>query len=106
MVDTREGSTLAHSFLTEVAFMSLCARRLFGAFLLVALTACPAMMPQAAPTAPPSSSSTSIQAASARRSAPRHRVRRRGRRAPPGGVVWARNAFVLDPSSGAVLYEK
>ncbi|MGH7730909.1 MAG: D-alanyl-D-alanine carboxypeptidase family protein, partial [Candidatus Eiseniibacteriota bacterium] len=37
----------------------------------------------------------------------KRRVRRRsGRRAPPGGVVWARNAIVLDPATGAVLYEK
>lgn len=37
----------------------------------------------------------------------RHRRRHRGvRRAPPGGVVWARNAIVLDPESGDVLYEK
>jgi len=86
--------------------MSLCARRLYGAVLLVALTVCPATM---APAATPSSRSSkaSIQTASTRaRHAPRHRVRRRARRGPPGGVVWARNAFVLDPASGAVLYEK
>ena len=36
----------------------------------------------------------------------RHVRRRSGRRAPPGGVVWARNAIVLDPATDAILYEK
>ena len=36
-----------------------------------------------------------------------HRTRYHGRRrTPPGGVVWARNAIVLDPANGDVLYEK
>ena len=37
----------------------------------------------------------------------KRRVRRRNaRRTPPGGVVWARNAIVLDPTTDAVLFEK
>ena len=86
--------------------MSLCARRLYGAILLVALTVCPATMAPAATPKTHRSQTTSLQTASARsRHATRHRRARRYRR-PPGGVVWARNAFVLDPMSGAVLYEK
>ena len=87
--------------------MSRCARRLYGALLLVALTACPATMAPAA-TTKSHRTKTTLQTASARgkHSTARHRARRRARRAPPGGVVWARNAFVLDPASGAVLYEK
>jgi D-alanyl-D-alanine endopeptidase (penicillin-binding protein 7) len=80
--------------------------RRYGALLLVALTACPATMAEARGTG--SARKTTLQAsgttsASAR---PRRHRRRSGRRAPPGGVVWARNAIVLDPSTGAVLYEK
>lgn len=33
-------------------------------------------------------------------------VRRRRRRLPPGGVVWARNAVVLDPETNEILFEK
>lgn len=31
---------------------------------------------------------------------------RRGLRTPPGGVVWARNAVVLDPATNEILFEK
>ncbi len=88
--------------------MSLHAWRLCPALLLVALTACPATMAGAATPKTGGSKSTALEAAPARsrHAKPRHRVRRRARRAPPGGVVWARNAVVLDPTSGAVLYEK
>jgi D-alanyl-D-alanine endopeptidase (penicillin-binding protein 7) len=50
----------------------------------------------------------SVRASSAAsRPARKTRARRRGgRRLPPGGVVWARNAIVLDPANGDVLYEK
>lgn len=50
----------------------------------------------------------SVRASSAAsRPARKARARRRGgRRLPPGGVVWARNAIVLDPANGDVLYEK
>jgi len=34
------------------------------------------------------------------------RRRRRGRRLPPDGVVWARNAVVLDPVTNEILFEK
>src|SRR6266536_2433302 len=49
--------------------------------------------------------SSSIHRASTSRS--RHSTRhRRGRRLPPGGVVWARNAVVLDPATNEILFEK
>ncbi|MBI1797363.1 MAG: D-alanyl-D-alanine carboxypeptidase [Candidatus Eisenbacteria bacterium] len=34
------------------------------------------------------------------------RHRRHGRRLPPGGVVWARHAIVLDPATDEVLFDK
>jgi D-alanyl-D-alanine endopeptidase (penicillin-binding protein 7) len=34
------------------------------------------------------------------------RAHRRVARKPPGGVVWARNAIVLDPATDQILYEK
>lgn len=33
-------------------------------------------------------------------------ARRRGHRAPPAGGVYARNAILIDPSTGQVLFEK
>ena len=88
--------------------MSLRARRRWGALLLVVLTACPATMAGAATPKTRSSEAPGFHtAASGPRTANRRPgVRRRARRAPPGGVVWARNAIVLDPATGQVLYEK
>lgn len=58
-----------------------------------------------APTAKPKT--TTVRTSASATAAKTHRARRRGvRRSPPGGVVWARNAIVLDPQSGDVLYEK
>ena len=88
--------------------MSRRARRLAGAWVLVALTAWPPMMAESAPTRA-RSSEPSVSRASAPRSGAaraRHGRRRGHRRAPPGGVVWARNAIVIDPATGAILYEK
>ena len=61
-----------------------------------------------APKAPAAKSkSATVRATAAATPTRTHRARRHGtRRAPPGGVVWARNAIVLDPESGDVLYEK
>ena len=88
--------------------MSLRARRRWGALLLAGLTACPATMTGAAPTRPSSAETPGFHtAATGSRSATRRQgMRRRARRAPPGGVVWARNAIVLDPATGQVLYQK
>jgi len=86
--------------------MSLYAQRRWGALLLVVLTACPATMAEAATPKTRSSETPGIHAAAARPKAKRRAVRRRARRAPPGGVVWARNAIVLDPTTGQVLWEK
>jgi D-alanyl-D-alanine endopeptidase (penicillin-binding protein 7) len=73
---------------------------------LVALTASP-IAPADAAAASGRGSKTTLHAATSKPAKRAHRVRRRGvRRAPPGGVVWARNAIVLDPLTGAVLYEK
>jgi len=80
-----------------------------GMALLVLLTVCtvPVSGPfssAAGATARPSATKPAgkVSAATART----HRARHRSRRTPPGGVVWARNAIVLDPTSGDVLYEK
>lgn len=84
--------------------MSLRAQRRWGALLLVVLTACPATMAEAAT---PKTGSPEIHAAATKSKAKRRSgTRRRVRRAPPGGVVWARNAIVLDPTTGEVLWEK
>lgn len=84
--------------------MSLSARRLALLLLLALSIAPPAMMAEAAPTRS-KSSGTTIQGTTRTASRPRAR-RRRGRRLPPGGVVWARNAVVLDPVTNEILYEK
>jgi len=79
-------------------------RRHGAAVLLAALMAWPAMT-AAAPLAPTRSSAPTTYAAATRAVRPHRRAGRRARRAPPGGC-YARNAVVLDPSTGAVLYEK
>jgi D-alanyl-D-alanine endopeptidase (penicillin-binding protein 7) len=85
--------------------MSARGLRAFGALMLVALTASP-IVPAEAAGASGRGSKTTIHAA-AKSTKRTHRVRRRTvRRTPPGGVVWARNAIVVDPTTGAVLYEK
>lgn len=88
--------------------MSLHARRRWGALLLVVLAAYPATTAGAATQKPRSSETPEFRTASAQPRAARlrHGRRHRARRAPPGGVVWARNSIVLDPATGAVLYEK
>ena len=79
--------------------MFFCAPRHRGALLLAALVAFAITMIAIAPA--PS------QAASSQRISNRgkHARTHRARRAPPGGV-WARNAIVLDPATGEVLFEK
>ena len=87
--------------------MSPSGLRRFGALLLVALIACPTMTVEAASSPARKGGSTSLHASKASTPAKKRKVRRRtGRRAPPGGVVWARNAIALDPATGTVLFEK
>lgn len=76
--------------------------RRLGALLLALLMSIPVAGPA---VARPRKATIHARAASAT-PARKHRARRHGRRLPPGGVVWARNAIVLDPTSGDVLYEK
>src|SRR5262245_22824337 len=91
----------------EAIFMSASRLRPYGALLLVALIACPVPSAEAASSSG-RSSGTSLHASTGKAVAarPRRARRRMGRRAPPGGVVWARNAIVLDPATDTVLYEK
>jgi serine-type D-Ala-D-Ala endopeptidase (penicillin-binding protein 7) len=89
--------------------MTIRPRRLLGALLLAAIMLCPATMAVAATPSVSGANGSKAQTFSAAytRSTPRRaRVRRPSRRTPPGGVVWARNAIVLDPISDEVLYEK
>jgi D-alanyl-D-alanine endopeptidase (penicillin-binding protein 7) len=69
------------------------------------LTAGPTTMVEAATTSK-SSSGKSLHRTRSSATPRRARAHRRVRRAPPGGVVWARHAVVLDPATGEVLYEK
>jgi len=72
-----------------------------GALFLLALLAGQATMADAAT---PSSSRTAVVVASAHKRAAHGR--RRHHRAPPPGGVYARNAILVDPASGEVLFEK
>ncbi len=85
--------------------MSLPALRACGLVLLGALAAIPATMAESAPapSSRASSSATYQNAATATKRPARRRAR--ARKAPPGGV-WARNAVVMDPATGEVLYQK
>jgi D-alanyl-D-alanine endopeptidase (penicillin-binding protein 7) len=106
--------------------MQLRALRAWGALLLIALVAFPAMTADAATRsksgtktstrtaasarAKKSASRSTIAASSKKRSSARRRRARRARRArylaPPRGGVYARNAVVLDPATNVVLFEK
>src|SRR6185503_17777298 len=91
----------------EVVSMSLRAWRRWGFVFLAAWLALPAMMAEA--SAAPASSRTKSSLSSRTTShgtARRRTTRRRARRLPPGGVVWARHAIVLDPATDEVLFEK
>src|SRR6267142_2549537 len=80
--------------------MSWNARQFVPLALLALLLAAPP-----AETAVRKSSGKSIHRTSAK--AGKRTVRhRRGRRLPPGGLVWARNAVVLDPVTNEILFEK
>jgi len=90
--------------------MSLSAWRPWGAVLPILMAASPLALPggaahavtRAAQVRADGSSAHHLQASKS----VRHKgIRRRSRRAPPGGV-WARNAVLIDPLTGEVLYEK
>jgi len=74
----------------------------------VLFSAGPTADPVRASTTATQTKSASVQASStAAKPTRKTRARRRGgRRLPPGGVVWARNAIVVDPANGDVLYDK
>jgi len=93
---------------TEVKFMSPSGLRRYGALLLVTLTVCPSTTAEAATSKSRGTAKAGIHASGpvAKATTKRCVSRRTGRRAPPGGVVWARNAIVLDPATDTVLYEK
>ncbi len=96
--------------------MQLRALRRWGALLLVTLVACPAMTADAAAPSTRDRAPTRVQAARtgtgtavAKRARPRRARRapaRRARRRGPVGVVYARNAIVVDPVTQQVLFEK
>jgi D-alanyl-D-alanine endopeptidase (penicillin-binding protein 7) len=96
--------------------MLLRALRVWGALLLVALVASPAMMagPASATTSHRSKTRTQARASihrAERLRAQRHHTGRRAlarrhHRPPPRGGVYARNALVLDPATDRVLFEK
>ena len=86
--------------------MSQPALRRCGALLVLVLAAWPTMT-VAATSASSHRTTVSTRVAPARRAANRtaiHRARRLRR--PPGGVVYARNAILLDTNTDSVLYEK
>jgi D-alanyl-D-alanine endopeptidase (penicillin-binding protein 7) len=87
--------------------MSLSARRLMMvACLGLVVTWLPAGPAAATPAASRSHGATVRKSSGGKTSAPAKRHRRRARRLPPGGVVWARNAVVVDPATHEVLFEK
>jgi D-alanyl-D-alanine endopeptidase (penicillin-binding protein 7) len=97
--------------------MLLRALRAWGALLLIALVACPAMTADAATRTHHRHTKTRTTAGATTRStrraparrgvvARRAHARRHHRLPPPRGGVYARNAIVLDPATDRVLFEK
>ena len=87
--------------------MSLRAWRRWGFVFLAAWLALPAMMAEASATPVSSRTKPSLSSRTTSHGTVRRRTtRRRARRLPPGGVVWARHAIVLDPATDEVLFEK
>src|SRR5207237_759226 len=92
---------------TGGCFMSRRFWRRWGPSLLAAGLAASAMMAAEAGTAAAPSRTITASHHAPRGPLRHHSTRRRGgRRLPPGGVVWATHAIVLDPSTDEVLYEK
>ncbi len=83
--------------------------RRLGVILLACATLAPATTAGAASSATQRSGTSTVRTTTKAKAPTRKRTSRKARtarRAPPGGVVWARNAIVLDPTTGDVLYEK
>jgi D-alanyl-D-alanine endopeptidase (penicillin-binding protein 7) len=88
----------------QEGFMTFRASRTLGVLFLVALLAVPARTADAATR---KTRSSLHPAAKAHAGTPAHGRRHRGRRlAPPAGGVYARNAILVDPATGEVLFEK
>jgi D-alanyl-D-alanine endopeptidase (penicillin-binding protein 7) len=88
--------------------MRLRALRTLGVTFLLALLAGTATMADAATRKSTTSTKTGVSSArkaTASSGTSRARARRRARRAPPGGV-YARNAILVDPATGEVLFAK
>jgi D-alanyl-D-alanine endopeptidase (penicillin-binding protein 7) len=87
--------------------MRLRALRTLGVSFLLALLAATAMTAEAATTKSTGTGKTSVSASKGTSSSGARKgyTRRRVRRAPPGGV-YARNAILIDPSTGEVLFAK
>ena len=87
--------------------MRLRALRMAGVSFLLAMLAATAMTAEAATTQTSKSGKTSLSASkgTAPASSRKARPRRRARRLPPDGV-YARNAILIDPSTGEVLFAK
>lgn len=66
----------------------------------------PSVRPAAAAPARPATIRRGTSQGSSGKTAVRRTIRRRGRRPPPAGGVYARNAILIDPSTGEVLFEK
>ena len=83
------------------------ALRVWALFALAALLACPATMAGAATS---HNSKPAVRAAATRKAAPskvkRRSPTRKARRAAPAGGIHARNAILVDPRTGDVLYAK
>jgi serine-type D-Ala-D-Ala endopeptidase (penicillin-binding protein 7) len=85
--------------------MALRPRGVLGIFALATLlvaSVSPAQTPSQKPASAPSSPSLKVAATAKPTTARKRRVRR----GPPGGVVYSRNAVVLDPMTNEVLFEK
>ena len=76
-----------------------------GVLFLSALVSTVATLAVAAPVAPMASAAPTLTVRTGV-TARRHRHHARRYRQPPAGGVYARNAIVLDPATGEVLYEK
>jgi D-alanyl-D-alanine endopeptidase (penicillin-binding protein 7) len=84
--------------------MLLRALRTLGVTVLLALLAGSATMAEAATHKSIRHSNTTV--AASKSGSRRGHGHRRGRRAPPPGGVYARNAILVDPGTGEVLFEK
>lgn len=86
--------------------MSPRAWRAGAALFLAACLACPTMTVAATTTRTGSSKSLTTAKAGTSTARRTGAKRKRARRGPPGGVVYAPQAIVVDPTTGAVLFEK